>query len=99
MLSDLSISDPLVLLMKPLRSIASLKRLSIWSNDNLVSFANEEEQWFLEVMSSLSELQFFFLKSLQSLPSSLESLSSVQILSIHNVPIASGVTKPSSLFE
>ncbi|XP_020690801.1 putative disease resistance RPP13-like protein 1, partial [Dendrobium catenatum] len=42
MLSDHIISDPLVLLMEPLRSIASLKKLSIWSNDNLVSFSNEE---------------------------------------------------------
>ncbi|KAH0463017.1 hypothetical protein IEQ34_007599 [Dendrobium chrysotoxum] len=87
MLSDLSISDPSVLLMEPLRSIASLKKLSIWDNDALVSFPNEAEQWFLKVRSSLSELHFSFLKSLQSLPSSLESLSSLHFLSIFNVPM------------
>ncbi|KAL0921664.1 hypothetical protein M5K25_008761 [Dendrobium thyrsiflorum] len=82
MLSGLFISDPLVLLMEPLRSIASLKRLSIKDNHELVSFPNEAEQWFLKVSPSLSELQFGCLKSLQSLPSSLESLSSLQKLSI-----------------
>ncbi|KAH0455318.1 hypothetical protein IEQ34_015350 [Dendrobium chrysotoxum] len=87
MLSDLSISDPLVLLMEPLRSIASLKKLSIEDNGELVSFPNEAEQWFLDVRSSLSELQFGRLKSLQSLPSSLESLSSLQKLSIYDAPM------------
>ncbi|PKU76595.1 putative disease resistance protein RGA3 [Dendrobium catenatum] len=43
MLSNLRISDPLVLLMEPLRSIASLKKLSISNNDKLVSFPNEAE--------------------------------------------------------
>ncbi|KAL0904385.1 hypothetical protein M5K25_026483 [Dendrobium thyrsiflorum] len=81
-LNDLWISDPSVLLMEPLRSIASLKKLSISLNDELVSFPNEAEQWFLKVRSSLSELQFSNLKSLKSLPSSLESLSSLQELSI-----------------
>ncbi|KAL0921642.1 hypothetical protein M5K25_008736 [Dendrobium thyrsiflorum] len=76
-LSDLFISDPLVLLMEPLRSIASLKKLRIEDNDELVSFPNEAEQWFLKVRPSLSELQFGSLKSLESLPSSLESLSSL----------------------
>ncbi|KAL0920789.1 hypothetical protein M5K25_009958 [Dendrobium thyrsiflorum] len=88
MLSDLNISDPLVLLMEPLRSIASLKRLSISDNDELVSFPNEAEQWFLQVGSSLSELNFSYLASLQSLPSSLESLSSLQKLFIcRDVPM------------
>ncbi|KAL0927786.1 hypothetical protein M5K25_001996 [Dendrobium thyrsiflorum] len=82
MLSDLSINDPLVLLMEPLRSIASLKKLTITKNNVLVSFPNEVEQWFLNVRSSLSELQFGRLESLESLPSSLESLSSLQKLSI-----------------
>ncbi|KAH0463572.1 hypothetical protein IEQ34_008154 [Dendrobium chrysotoxum] len=87
-LSDLSISDPSVLLMEPLRRIASLEKLSISYNDELVSFPNEAEQWFLKVRSSLSELQFSFLKSLESLPSSLESLSSLQKLSIdYGVPM------------
>ncbi|KAL0928411.1 hypothetical protein M5K25_000290 [Dendrobium thyrsiflorum] len=86
-LSELSISDPSVLLMEPLRSIASLKKLDIGHNDELVSFPNEAEQWFLNVRSSLSELEFGWLKSLQSLPSSLESLSSLQKLYIHNVPM------------
>ncbi|KAH0461373.1 hypothetical protein IEQ34_008948 [Dendrobium chrysotoxum] len=81
-LSDLSINDPSVLLMEPLRSISSLKKLTIQLNDELVSFPNEAEEWFLNVRSSLSELEFSFLKSLQSLPSSLESLSSLQKLSI-----------------
>ncbi|XP_028548366.1 disease resistance protein RGA2-like [Dendrobium catenatum] len=86
MLSYLSISDPLVLLMEPLRSIASLKRLYIMYNDELVSFPNEAEQWFLNVSSSLCELEFYQLKSLESLPSSLESLSSLQKLSITKCP-------------
>ncbi|KAI0514095.1 hypothetical protein KFK09_010129 [Dendrobium nobile] len=43
MLSDLMISDPLVLLMEPLRSIASLKELiTIAGNDEVVSFPNAE---------------------------------------------------------
>ncbi|XP_028550828.1 uncharacterized protein LOC110095145 [Dendrobium catenatum] len=85
MLSCLFISDPSVLLMEPLRSIASLKTLSISKNDEVVSFPNEAEQWSLNVKSSLSVLQFSDLKSLESLPSSLESLSSLQKLSILNV--------------
>ncbi|KAL0928372.1 hypothetical protein M5K25_000248 [Dendrobium thyrsiflorum] len=84
-LSNLSISDPSVLLMEPLRSIASLKKLRIEENNELVSFPNEAEQWFLNVRSSLSVLAFGLLKSLESLPSSLESLSSLQKLYIHNV--------------
>ncbi|KAL0928374.1 hypothetical protein M5K25_000250 [Dendrobium thyrsiflorum] len=84
-LDYLWISDPSVLLMEPLRSIASLKKLRISDNDEVVSFPNEAEQWFLNVRSSLSELQFGWLKSLQSLPSSLESLSSLQELSIYRV--------------
>ncbi|KAH0461879.1 hypothetical protein IEQ34_009454 [Dendrobium chrysotoxum] len=86
-LNNLWISDPLVLLMEPLRSIASLKLLIIMDNDELVSFPNEAEQWFLKVRSSLSELHFRKLKSLQSLPSSLESLYSLQILLINDVPM------------
>ncbi|KAH0448245.1 hypothetical protein IEQ34_022045 [Dendrobium chrysotoxum] len=87
MLSHLSISDPLVLLMEPLRSIVSLKKLSILYNDELGSFPNETEQWFLKDRPSLSELEFSNLESLQSLPSSLESLSSLQILNIYDVPM------------
>ncbi|KAH0463287.1 hypothetical protein IEQ34_007869 [Dendrobium chrysotoxum] len=87
LLSDLRISDPLVLLMEPLRSIASLKVLRIVNNDELVSFPNEAEQWFLKVRSSLSHLEFYSIKSLQSLPSSFESLSSLQTLYIYVVPM------------
>ncbi|KAI0514099.1 hypothetical protein KFK09_010133 [Dendrobium nobile] len=87
MLSALYINDPSVLLMEPLRSMASLKKLSIEDNDELVSFPNEAEQWFLKVRSSLSHLQFAKLKSLESLPSSLESLSSLQDLFIYDVPM------------
>ncbi|KAI0519829.1 hypothetical protein KFK09_007290 [Dendrobium nobile] len=87
MLDNLIISDTSVLLMEPLRSIASLKRLSIWDNDVLVSFPNEAEQWFLNVRSSLFELEFKNLKSLESLPSSLESLSSLQKLHIYDAPM------------
>ncbi|KAI0530479.1 hypothetical protein KFK09_000023 [Dendrobium nobile] len=87
MLNILSITDPSVLLMEPLRSIASLKKLRIWDNDEVVSFPNEAEQWFLNVRSSLSELQFYFLRSLESLPSFLESLSSLQNLVIQDVPM------------
>ncbi|KAL0924552.1 hypothetical protein M5K25_005390 [Dendrobium thyrsiflorum] len=86
-LSDLWISDPSVLLMEPLRSITSLKTLNIIQNDELLSFPNEAEQWFLNVRSSLCELRFSDLKSLQSLPSSLESLYSLQDLNMYNVPM------------
>ncbi|KAI0514091.1 hypothetical protein KFK09_010125 [Dendrobium nobile] len=86
-LNNLWISDPSVLLMEPLRSITSLKELRIEHNDELVSFPNEAEQWFLKVRSSLSELQFSSLKSLQSLPSSLESLSSLQKLYVYWAPM------------
>ncbi|PKU83887.1 putative disease resistance protein RGA4 [Dendrobium catenatum] len=87
MLSDLEISDPSVLLMEPLRSIASLKKLTISWNDELISFPNEAEQWFLKVRSSLSQLRFLRLKSLESLPSSLESLSSLHCLNICLAPM------------
>ncbi|PKU77658.1 disease resistance protein RGA2-like [Dendrobium catenatum] len=98
MLSYLWISDPSVLLMEPLRSITSLKELSISSNDEVVSFPNEAEQWFLNNRSSLSELRFSGLKSLESLPSTLESLSSLQKLSISNVPMLQELPNlPSSL--
>ncbi|PKU86978.1 Putative disease resistance protein RGA3 [Dendrobium catenatum] len=86
-LSDLRISDPSVLLMEPLRSIASLKSLSIVDNDELVSFPNEAEDWFLNVSSSLCELDFRQFKSLESIPSSLESLSSLHCLYISKVPM------------
>ncbi|KAH0463571.1 hypothetical protein IEQ34_008153 [Dendrobium chrysotoxum] len=86
-LNYLRISDPSVLLMEPLRSIASLKELRIIDNDELVSFPNEAEQWFLKVRSSLSQLHFMFLASLESLPSCLESLSSIQKLCIRGVPM------------
>ncbi|KAH0461958.1 hypothetical protein IEQ34_009533 [Dendrobium chrysotoxum] len=86
-LSNLWISDPSVLLMEPLRSIASLKKLVVEENDELVSFPNEAGQWFLKVSSSLSDLLFLSLKSLQSLPSSLESLSSLNELFICDVPM------------
>ncbi|KAI0514100.1 hypothetical protein KFK09_010134 [Dendrobium nobile] len=86
-LNNLWISDPSVLLMEPLRSITSLKELRIEHNDEVVSFPNEAEQWFLKVRYSLSELQFSSLKSLQSLPSSLESLSSLQKLYIYWAPM------------
>ncbi|KAI0514048.1 hypothetical protein KFK09_010082 [Dendrobium nobile] len=82
MLSYLSISGPSVLLMEPFRNIASLKTLSIGYNDEVVSFPNEAEQWFLKVSSSLYELRFSDLESLRSLPSYLESLSSLQNLYI-----------------
>ncbi|XP_028550521.1 disease resistance protein RGA2-like [Dendrobium catenatum] len=86
-LSNLSISDPSVLLMEPLRSIASFKNLRIEENDELLSFPNEAEQWFLKVRSSLYRLEFRRLKFVQSLPSSLESLSSLRKLYINDVPM------------
>ncbi|KAI0503730.1 hypothetical protein KFK09_014669 [Dendrobium nobile] len=87
MLNYLEISDPSVLLMEPLRSIASLKELNISDNHELVSFSNEVEQWFLTVRSSLSDLRIERLKSLQSLPSTFESLSSLQDLFLWDVPM------------
>ncbi|KAI0503691.1 hypothetical protein KFK09_014628 [Dendrobium nobile] len=85
MLNDLCINDPSVLLKEPLRSIASLKELIIRDNDEVVSFPNEAEQWFLTVRSYLSHLHIFKLKSLQSLPSTFESLSSLQDLFLWGV--------------
>ncbi|KAI0503603.1 hypothetical protein KFK09_014537 [Dendrobium nobile] len=87
MLNDLRISDPSVLLIEPLRSIASVKRLKIEENDEVVSFPHEVEQWFLTVRSSLSDLEINWLESLQSLPSTIESLSSLQQLVIGVVPM------------
>ncbi|PKU61772.1 Disease resistance protein RGA2 [Dendrobium catenatum] len=55
-----------------------------WNNE-LISFSNEEEQWFLKVGSFLSELDFSFLTPLRSLLSSLESFSSLQKLNIEDV--------------
>ncbi|PKU77400.1 hypothetical protein MA16_Dca011406 [Dendrobium catenatum] len=99
MLSDLFVSDPSVLLMEPLRSIASLKKLSIWSNVELVSFTNESEQWFLKVRSSLSELNFLFLKSLTVSPFLLgKPFFSPKTLHLYGSS-AQGITKPPSLLE
>ncbi|PKU62299.1 Putative disease resistance protein RGA4 [Dendrobium catenatum] len=86
MLKDLDINDPSVLLMEPLRSFASLEELTISNNDEVISFPNEVEQWFLTVRSSLSKLYIRWLNSLQSLPSTFESLSSLQYLYILGVP-------------
>ncbi|PKU87560.1 Putative disease resistance protein RGA1 [Dendrobium catenatum] len=78
MLNFLEISDPSMLLMEPLRSIASLKKLSIMYNDEVVSFPNEAEQC-LESLSSLQKLSIgpavHMLRELPNLPPSLESLS------------------------
>ncbi|PKU78741.1 Putative disease resistance protein RGA4 [Dendrobium catenatum] len=98
MVRNLWISDPSVLLMEPLTSIASVKTLFITDNDELVSFPNEAEQWLMKFRSSLYELQFERLKSLQSLPSSLESFSSLQKLCIQHVPMLRELPNlPSSL--
>ncbi|KAI0503618.1 hypothetical protein KFK09_014552 [Dendrobium nobile] len=86
-LSELWISDPSVLLIEPLRSIASVKTLLILENDEVVSFPNEVEQRILTVRSSLSKLYIQWLKSLRSLPSIIESLSSLQYLHISDVPM------------
>ncbi|KAI0519578.1 hypothetical protein KFK09_007029 [Dendrobium nobile] len=76
MLNHLSISDPSVLLMEPLRSFTSLKELKISKNDELVSFPNQAEQWFLEDRPSLSLLAFGvpMLRELPNLPPSLGRL-------------------------
>ncbi|KAI0514203.1 hypothetical protein KFK09_010238 [Dendrobium nobile] len=85
-LNELIIKDPSVLLMEPLSSITSIQKLTIKVNDELVSFPVETEQWFLQVSSYLRELNFISLKSLQYLPSSLASLSSLKILCVREVP-------------
>ncbi|XP_020582219.1 putative disease resistance protein RGA3 [Phalaenopsis equestris] len=82
-LSEFVIDEPSLL---PTVSITSLEKLKICNNDLLVSFTVEAEQWFLHVSSSLRELSFEGLKSLQSLPSSLGRLSSLKILRVQNVP-------------
>ncbi|XP_020591553.1 putative disease resistance protein RGA3 [Phalaenopsis equestris] len=82
-LSEVVIDDPSLL---PKVIIASLEKLTICNNDVLLSFTIEVEQWFPHVSSSLRELSFKGLKSLQSLPSSLECLSSLKILRVENVP-------------
>ncbi|XP_020583441.1 disease resistance protein RGA2-like [Phalaenopsis equestris] len=65
---------------------ASLEKLAICNDDVLVSYTVEMEQWFVQVSSSLRGLSFEGLKSLQSLPSSLERLSSLKILRVKDVP-------------
>ncbi|XP_020596287.1 putative disease resistance protein RGA3, partial [Phalaenopsis equestris] len=80
------VNDLSVLLMEPLRSITSFEELSIEENDDLISFTIEAEQWFLQFSLSLLELNFRRLKSLQSLPSSLPRLSSLQVLCIQEAP-------------
>ncbi|KAL0920715.1 hypothetical protein M5K25_009877 [Dendrobium thyrsiflorum] len=85
-LNELIIKDPSVLLVEPLSSITSIQKLTIKGNDELVSFPVETEQWFLQVSSYLRELNFIRLTSLQSLPSSLTSLSSLKILCVRVVP-------------
>ncbi|XP_020573541.1 putative disease resistance protein RGA3 [Phalaenopsis equestris] len=86
-LENLSITDPSVLLLEPLRSITSLEKLTIENNDEVVAFPFEVGQWFLQVSSSLCLLILGRFKSLQSLPSSLESLSSLKTLLVHMVPL------------
>ncbi|KAL0912594.1 hypothetical protein M5K25_018576 [Dendrobium thyrsiflorum] len=73
-LSKLVISGPSMLQMVPLRCINSIQKLKIKDNDELVSFPIDAEQWFLQVSSSLGELDFKRLKSLQFLPSSLQAI-------------------------
>ncbi|KAL0920586.1 hypothetical protein M5K25_009731 [Dendrobium thyrsiflorum] len=85
-LSELIINDPSLLLMESLRSVTSIQKLEIKENDAVISFPIEAEQRFLQVSSSLCELGFRYLKSLQSLPSSLEILSSLKILHVEEVP-------------
>ncbi|KAL0928765.1 hypothetical protein M5K25_000686 [Dendrobium thyrsiflorum] len=85
-LTNLTINDPSILSMEPLRSFTSLEKLTIEENDELVSFSTEAEQWFVKVSSSLYELELKNLQSLQSLPSSLPSLSSLKSLLVHSVP-------------
>ncbi|XP_020573565.1 LOW QUALITY PROTEIN: putative disease resistance protein RGA4 [Phalaenopsis equestris] len=86
-LGNLSITDPSLLLMEPLRSITSLERLTIEDNDEVVAFPFEVEQWFLQVSSSLCKLFLRRLKSLKSLPSSLKSLSSLKTLHVYMAPL------------
>ncbi|XP_020600059.1 LOW QUALITY PROTEIN: putative disease resistance protein RGA4 [Phalaenopsis equestris] len=81
--SEVVIDDPSLLTTV---RMASLEKLTICNNDVLVSFTIEAEQWFSHVSSSLRELSFRGLKSLQSLPSSLGRLSSLEILRIEKVP-------------
>ncbi|KAH0455489.1 hypothetical protein IEQ34_015521 [Dendrobium chrysotoxum] len=71
--------------MMPLRCVNSIQKLKIKDNDELVSFPIDAEQWFLQVSSSLGELDFKRLKSLRSLPSSLTNLSSLKVLSVRKV--------------
>ncbi|KAL0920756.1 hypothetical protein M5K25_009921 [Dendrobium thyrsiflorum] len=63
-----------------------IQELKITRNDELVSFPIEAEQWFFQASSSLHELYFMELNSLQSLPSSLASLCSLKILHVRNAP-------------
>ncbi|XP_020681990.1 putative disease resistance protein RGA4 isoform X1 [Dendrobium catenatum] len=78
MLSYLGISDPSVLLIEPLRSIASLKELSIWGNDELVSFPNEVVS-LLESLSSLEKLSISNVPMLRELPNLPPSLITLRI--------------------
>ncbi|XP_020576510.1 putative disease resistance protein RGA4 [Phalaenopsis equestris] len=95
--SEVVINDPSLL---PTVNIASLEKFTICDNDVLLSFPIEAEQWFPHVSSSLRELSFRRLISLQSIPSSLERLSSLKILRIEDVPQIQQLLRiPASLEE
>ncbi|PKU79062.1 Disease resistance protein RGA2 [Dendrobium catenatum] len=82
MLSCLFISDPSVLLMEPLRSIASLKTLSISKNDEVVSFPKSLPS-SLESLSSLQKLSILNVRMLRELPNLPPSLERLEIWGCH----------------
>ncbi|XP_020584326.1 putative disease resistance protein RGA1 [Phalaenopsis equestris] len=85
-LEQLEITDPLLLLEMPLRSLASLQILKIKFNNNLISFPLEVENWLLQNGSSLLELHLWDVICPHSLPSCLHELSSLLVLDVCHAP-------------
>ncbi|PKA57114.1 Putative disease resistance protein RGA1 [Apostasia shenzhenica] len=83
---NLSIDDPSLLLRASLRNIRCLHKLEVSYNVKITSFPDYFESWIVENHKSLQHLRFYYLKSLEELPSCLNRLTSLKSLELCFVP-------------
>ncbi|PKA57107.1 Putative disease resistance RPP13-like protein 1 [Apostasia shenzhenica] len=82
---NLSIDDPSLLLRASLRNLRCLHKLQVSYNVKLTSFPDYFESWIVENHKSLQHLGFYYLKSLEELPSCLNRLTSLKSLELRSV--------------